>query len=242
MNDLSVANSWQRRQRYDFSAEQPSCVRRFRPNSPHFRRREGVGARKNVGLNFAAHVNCANFAGELQSRLCTFGLPEKLHREEPIIPHAWLGRDSARVVARQEKIAHEGIVERVEGDRVRVRIVQTSACAACSARAMCASAEAKEKIIDVRCARAGELAPGQRVRVCGSASMGRRAVALAFLVPLALVVGWTVAALRLLGLSELAAAGGVAVVLAAYYAALAMAGRRIGRTFTFWIEPGGGAP
>ena len=45
-------------------------------------------------------------------------------------------------------IKHDGIVIAVNGDgTVRVRIVQTSACAACKAKAMCASAESKEKEI-----------------------------------------------------------------------------------------------
>ena len=45
-------------------------------------------------------------------------------------------------------IKHDGIVIAVNGDgTVLVRIVQTSACAACKAKAMCASAESKEKEI-----------------------------------------------------------------------------------------------
>ena len=46
-------------------------------------------------------------------------------------------------------IKHDGIVIAVNGDgTVLVRIVQTSACASCKAKAMCASAESKEKEIE----------------------------------------------------------------------------------------------
>ena len=46
-------------------------------------------------------------------------------------------------------IKHRGIVEKVEGSHVVVRIVQTSACAACSAKGLCNASESKEKQIDV---------------------------------------------------------------------------------------------
>ena len=46
-------------------------------------------------------------------------------------------------------IKHQGIVENINGSHVMVRIVQTSACAACSAKGHCASADTKEKMIDV---------------------------------------------------------------------------------------------
>ena len=45
-------------------------------------------------------------------------------------------------------IKHDGIVIAVNADdSVSVRIIQTGACAACKAKAMCASAESKEKEI-----------------------------------------------------------------------------------------------
>ena len=46
------------------------------------------------------------------------------------------------------KISHSGIVERIDGDCVQVRIVQTSACAACKVAGYCNAAESKEKVID----------------------------------------------------------------------------------------------
>ena len=46
-------------------------------------------------------------------------------------------------------IKHRGIVENIEGSHVRVRIVQTSACSACSVKGHCNASESKEKLIDV---------------------------------------------------------------------------------------------
>ena len=46
-------------------------------------------------------------------------------------------------------IKHRGIVEKVTDSHVIVRIVQTSACSACSAKGLCNASESKEKLIDV---------------------------------------------------------------------------------------------
>ena len=84
-------------------------------------------------------------------------------------------------------IKHRGIVEKVDGTHITVRIVQTSACAACSAKGLCNASESKEKQIDVY-----EVNPsyqiGEEVVLCGTTSMGMRAVLLAFGVPLLIVM------------------------------------------------------
>ena len=46
-----------------------------------------------------------------------------------------------------EKIKHSGVVESVDGDCMKVRILQTSACAGCKAAGVCNAAEKKEKVI-----------------------------------------------------------------------------------------------
>ena len=66
------------------------------------------------------------------------------------------------------KISHSGIVERINGDCVQVRIVQTSACAACKVAGYCNAAESKEKVIDVRSDRSAAFQPGQQVVVSGA--------------------------------------------------------------------------
>ena len=42
-------------------------------------------------------------------------------------------------------IKHLGIVENIQGSHLSVRIVQTSACAACSAKGHCSSADSRTK-------------------------------------------------------------------------------------------------
>ena len=52
--------------------------------------------------------------------------------------------------SKREMIKHDGIIIALNEDGTAlVRIVQTSACAACKAKAMCASAESVEKEMTV---------------------------------------------------------------------------------------------
>ena len=98
-------------------------------------------------------------------------------------------------------IDHIGVVETIENTHVRVKILQSSACSACQAKSLCASAEQKEKIVDVWDDEADRLTVGDEVRVCASMSMGRNAVVLAFVVPLVLMVVWLVVTLSTISLS-----------------------------------------
>lgn len=86
-----------------------------------------------------------------------------------------------------EKISHIGIVEDIKGQAVQVRIQQASACDLCHAKSICSSADTKEKIVEVRAAE-GSVSIGDKVMVEGAASMGMKAVFLAYVLPLVLLI------------------------------------------------------
>ena len=102
--------------------------------------------------------------------------------------------------SKREMIKHDGIIIALNEDGTAlVRIVQTSACAACKAKAMCASAESAEKEMRVtllmdngRPAGYGvldadkpllEYKVGDEVEVMVQQKMGWKAVVLAYLLP-----------------------------------------------------------
>ena len=81
-------------------------------------------------------------------------------------------------------IKHDGIIIGLNEDGTAlVRIVQTSACAACKAKAMCASAESAEKEMTVVLLGDGQWAVGDSVEVMVQQKMGWKAVVLAYLLP-----------------------------------------------------------
>jgi len=134
-----------------------------------------------------------------------------------------------------EKIQHTATVERVEASQLTVRIVQTSACAACGARGLCHAAESKEKLIDVITPDASRFAPGQAVVVEGTTSGGMKAVRLAFLYPLALLLAVMVVLSQLTSASEPVCALAAVAAALAWYVGLSFFKDRLRREFAFHI-------
>ena len=136
-----------------------------------------------------------------------------------------------------EVIKHDGVVDSIERDCIHVRIVQASACAACGAKSLCSAAESKEKIVDVYGANTDAYAIGQRVMVEGSAAMGMKAVRLAFLFPLILLVGVVALFMWLFDGNEAVAALSALLALTAYFSVLFALKKKLMSEFTFTIKP-----
>ena len=86
--------------------------------------------------------------------------------------------------SKRKMIKHDGIIIALNEDGTAlVRIVQTSACAACKAKAMCASAESAEKEMTVMLLGDGQWAVDDSVEVMVQQKMGWKAVVLAYLLP-----------------------------------------------------------
>ena len=134
-------------------------------------------------------------------------------------------------------IKHDGIVDSMDRDCIHVRIVQASACAACGAKSLCSAAESKEKIVDVYGADTKAYQIGQRVMVEGAAAMGMKAVRLAFLYPLLLLVASVVIGMWLTDGNEVFGAIAALVALAAYFGVLFACKRRLMSEFKFTIKP-----
>ena len=132
-------------------------------------------------------------------------------------------------------IKHRGIVEKVDGSHIVVRIVQTSACSACSAKGLCNASESKEKQIDVYEANPSYRI-GEEVMVCGTTSMGMRAVLLAFGVPLLILVLALGVSMKLTGEDALLSSGIALLSVVPYYIGIYFCKDKLNRTFSFTIE------
>ena len=132
-------------------------------------------------------------------------------------------------------IKHRGIVEKVEGAHVVVRIVQTSACAACSAKGLCNASESKEKQVDVYEAGASYRI-GEEVVLCGSTSMGMRAVFLAFGIPMLLLLFALFVSMRVTDGDALVSSLVALFAVVPYYLVIYFMKDKLNRTFSFTIE------
>ncbi len=133
-----------------------------------------------------------------------------------------------------EIIKHQGIVENISDTHISVRIVQTSACAACSAKGHCSSADSKEKIIDVHDS-SGGYHIGDQVMIVGETFMGMFAVWLAFVIPFLLLVTSLFLWMAWFD-DELYSALLALLTLVPYYVVLGMNKKSLKRKFSFRIE------
>lgn len=131
-------------------------------------------------------------------------------------------------------IKHDGIIIALNEDGTAlVRIVQTSACSACKAKAMCASAESAEKEMTVVLLGDGQWAVGDTVEVMVQQKMGWKAVVLAYLLPFfvmlaVMLIGNAIWAVReeIIGTVALCA-------MALYYLVLGMFKDKLQKEFSF---------
>lgn len=133
------------------------------------------------------------------------------------------------------KIKHSGVVENILGDSVQVRIVQTSACAACKVAGYCNASESKEKLVDVYHADTRNLRVGDVVTVTASTQVAAQALLLGFGLPFVVLVAVLIAVLLIMGNEGAAALSGLAA-LVPYYAVLFLFRNRIRDKLSFSIE------
>jgi sigma-E factor negative regulatory protein RseC len=137
-----------------------------------------------------------------------------------------------------DNIEHVGIVEDIDGTHLRVRIIQTSACAACSANTYCFSADTKEKLIDIETDAPERFKTGESVAVAETISMGMSAVMLAFVLPFFILIIALFVLMYLLHSETIATLGSLAL-LVPYYYILSLNKRRLQRRFSFSIRKAG---
>lgn len=134
-------------------------------------------------------------------------------------------------------IKHRGIVENIEGSHVQVRIVQTSACSACSVKGHCNASESKEKLIDVFDMKASSYRIGEEVMIYGTTSMGMQAVWLAFGIPFLVLLIALFISMHLTGGDELRSALVALSALLPYYLIIYVCRNKLNKKFSFTLEP-----
>ncbi|MGM9698658.1 MAG: SoxR reducing system RseC family protein [Prevotella sp.] len=135
-----------------------------------------------------------------------------------------------------DKINHNGMVEEVIGEHVKVRILQTSACAACKVAGHCSAAESKEKIVDVKVEKGGGYKVGDSVVVSTTQTAVGKAMLVGFVLPFVVMVSSLLVTYSLLA-DELLSALAALFSLFPYYLIIYVMGERITRNVTFNIEP-----
>ena len=134
------------------------------------------------------------------------------------------------------KISHSGIVASISNGYVQVRILQTSACAACKVAGHCNASESKEKIVDVLNVNdISTLKVGDHVIVTASHDVAKRALLLGFGIPFMVLVTVLLIMLKVFSNEGLAAITAL-LSLIPYYWVLYLMRDKIQKKMSFFIE------
>ncbi|MCQ2173832.1 MAG: SoxR reducing system RseC family protein [Bacteroidales bacterium] len=133
-----------------------------------------------------------------------------------------------------DDISHEGRIVEISSTVTTVEIVSESGCSSCHARSLCAVGESREKTIYVPTSGTGWRV-GQDVNVFLRRTMGFKAVWIAYVVPLIVLVAALLCALGL-GAAELVAGLVSLGAVAVYYFVIWLFRNRLRNEYVFYIE------
>lgn len=133
------------------------------------------------------------------------------------------------------EISHKGRVVSVTPEVTTVEIVSESACGACHAKGLCSLGDSKVKMVEVPTSGWSDIRPGDEVEVVLKASMGHKAVLLAYMIPLVLLVAVLLSAVSA-GVGELYAGLAAIAAVAVYYFGLWLMRGRLRNEYIFNIK------
>lgn len=134
-----------------------------------------------------------------------------------------------------DDISHEGRIIAIDSQVTSVQIVSQSACSSCHAKGLCSLGESKEKIVDLPTT-VGNWSVGQEVMVFVRKTMGFKAVWVAYVVPLLVLVAVLLVSLAVVGASELTAGLCAIASVAVYYLLIWLLRDRLKNEYTFYIK------
>lgn len=136
----------------------------------------------------------------------------------------------------QEAVSHKGVVTGVSESIISVEIISESACAACHAKGLCSLSEYTSKAIQVPARPWEHYELGQEVDVLLKASMGHKAVWIAYVIPLIVLMTLIFVPLSM-GSSELLAAACGFAGIALYYMGVYALKDKLNKYYNFTLQP-----
>ena len=137
-----------------------------------------------------------------------------------------------------ESVSHKGKIIGITPETTSVEIISESACASCHAKGLCGMSEHSSKVIEVPSDPFVIYELGEEVNVVLKASMGHKAVFIAYVGPLIVLTAVLLGLLGLLGLgvAELVAGVSAFAAIAVYYLFIRLLRDRLKSEYVFKIE------
>ena len=133
-----------------------------------------------------------------------------------------------------DEVSHDGIVKRIEGDKVFVSIIAKAACLSCQMNNSCSTSELSEKLIEVNRYDVN-FTVGENVSVALKETSGIKALMIGYMIPFILmivtliIVGEFTENEIIIGLSSLG-------ILAPYYFSLFVLQDFLKKQFSFFVH------
>ena len=137
---------------------------------------------------------------------------------------------------KEDCIEQKGIVIKKQEDKVIVKIEQKSTCSSCHARGACTSLDKKDKEIEIKTKDTQNYNIGDEVIITISTKLGLKAVFIAFVLPLILLVIALFLSIKLFSLTQSLSALVSLLVVAAYYFFLYKQNLFLSKEFNFLIK------
>lgn len=132
-------------------------------------------------------------------------------------------------------ISHKGRVLEVTPQFTTVEIISESACSACHAKGLCSLSDSKAKTVMVPTSGWDSFSPGDEVNVVLKLTMGYKAVWLAYVVPLFVLVA-VLLGLVAAGVKDIYAGLGAIGAVALYYSVIFLLRSKLNNQYIFKIE------
>ena len=88
----------------------------------------------------------------------------------------------------EHNICREGIVRAIDGDDIHVEVIVSSACSGCHAKSICIPSDRRQEVITVKNTRHEDFQVGETVELLLETSAGNKAVVLAYVLPLVVLL------------------------------------------------------
>lgn len=137
---------------------------------------------------------------------------------------------------REDCVEQKGIVIKKQEDKLVVKIEQKSTCSSCHARGACTSLDKKDKEIEIKTKDVENYNIGDEVIITISTKLGMKAVFIAFVLPLILLVIALFLSIKLFSLTQSLSALVSLLVVAAYYFFLYKQNLFLSKEFNFLIK------
>ena len=138
----------------------------------------------------------------------------------------------------EHNICREGIIRAINGDDISVEVIVSSACSGCHAKSICIPSDHRKEVITVKNTYHEDFQIGETVELLLETSAGNKAVVLAYVLPLVVLLALLFGCYALTGKELLSVGVGVLGVIV-YYLVLKSCSKGVEKGIEFGIRKTG---